>query len=64
MTDMQGGDTMLPVIWEKSGMGFLEGTGADSSPEGIGSLGFARVLLGMAVRELWVRMEGLVPVLL
>lgn len=55
---------MLPVIWEKSGMGFLEGTGADSSPEGIGSLGFARVLLGMAVRELWVRMEGLVPVLL
>lgn len=42
-------------------MGFLEGTGADSSPEGIASRGFARAWLGMALREMWVRMEG--PVL-
>ena len=64
MTDVQGGDMMLSVIWEKAGMGFLEGTGADSSPEGIVSLGFVRVLVKMAVRELWVRMEGPVPVLM
>lgn len=55
---------MVPIIWEKTGMGFLEGTGADGSPEGIASPGFARILMGMAVRELWVRMEGLVPVIL
>lgn len=42
-------------------MGFLEGTGANSSPEGIASRGFARAWLGMALREMWVRMEG--PVL-
>lgn len=64
MTDVQGGDMMLSVIWEKAGMGFLEGTRADSSPEGIVSLGFVRVLVGMAVRELWVRMEGPVPALM
>lgn len=64
MTDVQGGDMMLSVIWEKAGMGFLEGTGADSSLKGIVSLGFVRVLVGMAVRELWVRMEGPVPALM
>lgn len=52
---------MLSVIWKRAGMGFLEGTGANSSPEATASLGFTRVWLGMAVRGLWVRMEG--PVL-
>lgn len=63
MPDEQGGGMILSVIWEKTGMGFLEGTGADSCPEGIASRGFARVLLGMVgtVRELWVRMEGPIP---
>lgn len=39
VADVQGGDVMLSVIWERAGMGFLEGTGADASPERIGSLG-------------------------
>lgn len=59
MSDAQGGDMMLSVVWKRAGMGFLEGTGADSSPEGIASLGFARAWLGMAVRELGAGWKGL-----
>lgn len=49
---------MLAVIWERVGMGFLEGTGADASPERIVSPSFAKVSVGRAVREPWARLEG------
>lgn len=59
MTDVQGGDVVMSVIWERAGMGFLEGTRASTSLERVVSLGFARVLVGRAVREPWARMEGM-----
>lgn len=56
--DAQGGDRMMSVIWEGVGIGFLEGTRADASPERIVFLGFARILVWRALRELWARLEG------
>lgn len=59
MADVQGGDVMLSVIWERAGMGFLEGTGTDASLEVVVSPGFAEVSVGRAVREPWARLEGM-----
>lgn len=59
MTDVQGGDVVMSVIWERAGMGFLEGTRASTSLERVVSLGFARGLVGRAVRVPWARMEGM-----
>jgi len=58
VADERGGDVMLSVIQEVVGMGFLEGIGADASPERIVSPGFARVSVGRAAREPWARLEG------